>query len=124
MNDDFIASEHLLVAIVQEDRSDAATVLSEFGIELEKVYQALQGIRGGHRTTDARAESRYHSLERFSVDLTRSSCWLLTRNATIMGLSPRRSSRTLRSSSVVEQSAVNRRVVGSNPTCGANYYLG
>jgi hypothetical protein len=32
---------------------------------------------------------------------------------------PRRSSRTLRSSSVVEQSAVNRLVVGSNPTCGA-----
>ena len=26
---------------------------------------------------------------------------------------------TFRSSSVVEQSAVNRRVVGSNPTCGA-----
>jgi len=49
LNDDFITSEHLLVAIVQEDGGDAATVLSEFGIELEKVYQALQGIRGGHR---------------------------------------------------------------------------
>jgi len=55
LNDDFITSEHLLVAIVQEDGGDAATVLSEFGIELEKVYQALQGIRGGHRATDARA---------------------------------------------------------------------
>ncbi len=70
LNDDFITSEHLLVAIVQEDSGDAATVLSEFSIELEKVYQALQGIRGGHRATDARAESRYQSLERFSVDLT------------------------------------------------------
>ena len=70
LNDDFITSEHLLVAIVQEDSGDAAKVLSEFGIELEKIYQALQGIRGGHRATDARAESRYQSLERFSVDLT------------------------------------------------------
>jgi ATP-dependent Clp protease ATP-binding subunit ClpC len=70
LNDDFITSEHLLVAIVQEDTGDAAKVLSEFGIELEKVYQALQGIRGGHRATDARAESHYQSLERFSVDLT------------------------------------------------------
>ena len=37
---------------------------------LEKVYQALQGIRGAHRVTDQRAESRYKSLERYSVDLT------------------------------------------------------
>ena len=30
----------------------------------------------------------------------------------------------VRSSSVVEQPAVNRRVVGSNPTCGANVSYG
>ncbi|SUZ77288.1 uncharacterized protein METZ01_LOCUS30142 [marine metagenome] len=29
--------------------------------------------------------------------------------------------KTFRSSSVVEQSAVNRSVAGSNPACGANY---
>ena len=34
------------------------------------MYQALQGIRGAHRVTDQRAESRYKSLERYSVDLT------------------------------------------------------
>ena len=40
------------------------------GIELERVYQALRKIRGGHRVDDPRAESRYRSLERFSIDLT------------------------------------------------------
>ncbi len=70
LNDDFISSEHLLVSIVQEDQGDAAQVIKEFKIDLEKVYQALQTVRGGHRVTDPGAESRYRSLERFSIDLT------------------------------------------------------
>ena len=70
LNDDFIGTEHLLVAVVQEDQGDAAKVLKEFDVDLESVYQALQGVRGGHRVTDQRAESRYRSLERYSIDLT------------------------------------------------------
>ena len=70
LNDDYISAEHLLVAVVQEEQGDTAKVLAESGVELEKVYQALAGIRGSHRVTDSRAESRYQSLERFSVDLT------------------------------------------------------
>ena len=70
LNDDFIGTEHLLVAVVQEDQGDSAKVLTEFKVELEKVYQALQGVRGSHRITDPRAEGRYRSLERYSVDLT------------------------------------------------------
>ena len=70
LNDDYISAEHLLVAVVQEEQGDSAKVLAEFGVDLEKVYQALAGIRGSHRVTDSRAESRYQSLERYSVDLT------------------------------------------------------
>ena len=70
LNDQFIGTEHLLVALVQEDQGDVRRVVSEFGIELERVYQALRKIRGGHRVDDPRAESRYQSLERFSIDLT------------------------------------------------------
>ena len=61
----------LLVAAIQEDQGDAARVVAEFRINLESVYQALKKIRAGHRVTDPRAESRYQSLERFSIDLTR-----------------------------------------------------
>ena len=70
LNDEFIGTEHLLVALVQEDQGDVRRVVSESGIELERVYQALRKIRGGHRVDDPRAESRYRSLERFSIDLT------------------------------------------------------
>ena len=70
LGDEFISSEHILIALTQEEQGPAARVLKEYGVETEKVYQALQKVRGSHRVTDQRAESRYRSLDRFSIDLT------------------------------------------------------
>ena len=71
LQDDFITSEAILIAFTQEEgQGEAAKVLSEFGVTTEKVYQALQKIRGGHRVTDPGAEGRYRSLEKYSTDLT------------------------------------------------------
>jgi ATP-dependent Clp protease ATP-binding subunit ClpC len=68
--DEFISTEHLLLAIVAEGRGEAAEILKGFGVDQEKVLQALQKLRGGHRVTDARAESKYRSLEKYGRDLT------------------------------------------------------
>ena len=68
--DEFIGAEHLLIAVTQERQGDVPQILKEFEIDQEKVYQALAEIRGGHRVTDPRAESRYRSLEKYSIDLT------------------------------------------------------
>jgi ATP-dependent Clp protease ATP-binding subunit ClpC len=70
LKDEFIGTEHMLIAIVGEQKSEAANILHSAGIDQEKVYRALQDIRGGHRVTDARAESKYRSLEKYSRDLT------------------------------------------------------
>ena len=70
LRDEFIGVDHLLVAAVEEREGDTPDIFKEFGIEKEKVYQALQGIRGTHRVTDPRAESRYQSLQKYSTDLT------------------------------------------------------
>ena len=71
MNDEFIGVEHLLIAVTMEEGDDpGASILKNAGVTTEKVYQALAQIRGGHRITDPRAESKYRSLERYSVDLT------------------------------------------------------
>ena len=70
LNDEFIGAEHLLVALAQEDSGDVALLLREFNLDLEGLYRALQQVRGAHRVTDPRAESRYRSLDRYSVDLT------------------------------------------------------
>ncbi len=45
-------------------------MLRAFGIDRERVYQALTQVRGSHRLNDPDAESRYGSLKRFSIDLT------------------------------------------------------
>ncbi len=68
-NDEYISTEHLLIAIVAEG-GEAASILKRFGVDQEKVYGALQKLRGGHRVTDARAESRYRSLQKYGRDLT------------------------------------------------------
>ncbi len=70
LKDEFIGTEHLLIAMAGEQKGEAAGILRSFGIDQEKVYRALQEIRGGHRVTDARAESKYRSLEKYSRDLT------------------------------------------------------
>jgi ATP-dependent Clp protease ATP-binding subunit ClpC len=70
LKDEFIGTEHLLIAMASARTGEAARILRSAGIDQEKVYRALQDIRGGHRVTDARAESRYRSLEKYSRDLT------------------------------------------------------
>ncbi len=70
LKDEFIGTEHLLIAIAAESRGEATATLRGFGIDQEKIYQALQNIRGGHRVDDRRAESKYRSLEKYGRDLT------------------------------------------------------
>ena len=70
LKDEFIGTEHLLIAITGETGGEALSILKQSGIDQEKVFQALQKLRGGHRVTDVRAESKYRSLEKYGRDLT------------------------------------------------------
>jgi len=70
LNDEFIGTEHILISICADDEDEAALVLNSFEVDQETVYRALQKLRGGHRVTDARAESKYRSLEKYGRDLT------------------------------------------------------
>jgi ATP-dependent Clp protease ATP-binding subunit ClpC len=70
LKDEFISTEHLLIAMTGDTKGEAANILHSFGINQEKVYEALQKLRGGHRVTDTRAESKYRSLQKYGRDLT------------------------------------------------------
>lgn len=70
LKDEFISTEHLLIAIISERGGQAAQILQSFGIDQEKIYRVLQNIRGGQRITDSRPESKYRALEKYSRDLT------------------------------------------------------
>ncbi len=70
LKDEFVGTEHIFIGIMREEKGDAATILKRAGLDQEKVFQALQKLRGGHRVDDARAESKYRSLQKYGRDLT------------------------------------------------------
>ncbi len=70
MKDDFVSTEHLLLAIAEEHKSPAARLLKEHGITRDKIFVALQKIRGSQHVTSPEAESQYQALEKYSRDLT------------------------------------------------------
>ncbi len=70
LKDEYVGVEHLFIAAVMETQGNSAQVVKEFGIDQERLYQALMKIRGSRRVDDPRAESHYRSLERYTIDLT------------------------------------------------------
>ncbi len=70
MKDEYVGCEHLLLAISEEREGETAKILREFGVTKEKIYQALQTMRGSQRVTDQDAENKYMALERFARDIT------------------------------------------------------
>ena len=70
LKDEFVGTEHIFIAIGSVGKGEAERILQSAGVTQENVYRALQKIRGGHRVTDARAESKYRSLAKYCRDLT------------------------------------------------------
>jgi ATP-dependent Clp protease ATP-binding subunit ClpC len=70
LKDEYISTEHIFLAILSERSTPAARLLEGAGVTRERVYEAVQQIRGGQRVTDPQAETRYRTLERYSRDLT------------------------------------------------------
>ena len=70
LTDEFVSTEHLLIATVGEREGQAAKILQSFGLDQEKIYGVLHDMRGGQRVTDSRPESKYKALEKYSRDLT------------------------------------------------------
>ncbi|MCC6956503.1 MAG: AAA family ATPase [Anaerolineales bacterium] len=73
LKDEYISTEHIFLAIMSERSTPAARLLEGAGVTRDRVYEAIQQIRGGQRVTDPQAETRYRTLERFSRDLTQMS---------------------------------------------------
>ena len=70
LKDEYVSVEHLLIAICDEREGDASRILREAGVDKERLYRALQEVRGGARVDTPTAESRYNALEKYTIDLT------------------------------------------------------
>ncbi len=71
LKDEYIAAEHIFLAILNVGDGAAARILKEFKIDRERVFQALYEIRGGQRVQDREAEKKYNALERYTTDITK-----------------------------------------------------
>ena len=70
MQDEYISTEHLLLAVASDDGDASGRMLRSVGANREGILQALQSIRGSAKITDQDPESKYQSLEKFGTDLT------------------------------------------------------
>ena len=70
LKDEYISTEHIFLAVLTERNSPAARILESAGLTRERVYDAIQQMRGGQRVTDPQAETRYRTLEKYSRNLT------------------------------------------------------
>ena len=70
LKDQYISVEHLLLALCDETRSQAGTILKQSGITRERILKALTAIRGNQRVVSQDPEATYEALARYGRDLT------------------------------------------------------
>src|SRR5438094_923567 len=70
LKDDYVSTEHLLIAIAQDRDGAAGRTLAAAGVTSDAIYRALVDVRGSQRVTDPNPEDKYQALQRYSRDLT------------------------------------------------------
>src|SRR6476646_9385189 len=70
MQDEFISTEHLLLALIEDKTGDAGKILRQHGINDDDLLKVVQQMRGGARITDQNAEQNYQALSKYARDLT------------------------------------------------------
>ncbi|HEX7333856.1 MAG TPA: ATP-dependent chaperone ClpB [Pyrinomonadaceae bacterium] len=70
MQDEFISTEHLLLAIAEEKDGEAGKILRQHGVKKEDLFKVIEQMRGGTRITDQNAEQNYQALSKYARDLT------------------------------------------------------
>ena len=66
-----ISTEHLMLAILSDQDSAAASILADAGITYDEMTAAMQEMQGPEPDAKAPRERRFRTLEKYSRDLTR-----------------------------------------------------
>jgi len=69
LKDDYISSEHLLLASLNNTSDPVFKILKEMGLTEEAVLKILREIRGSQRVTDQTPEDKYQALKKYGRDL-------------------------------------------------------
>ena len=73
LGDQYVSTEHLLLAMADGKGTDAYAVLQAKGATREALAAALKAVRGAHTVTDQTPENQYQALEKYTRDLTESA---------------------------------------------------
>jgi ATP-dependent Clp protease ATP-binding subunit ClpB len=68
--DEYVSTEHLLLAITHLKRDPAQEILARHGATYDAILKALTSVRGSQKVTDQNPEAKYQALERYARDLT------------------------------------------------------
>ena len=68
MKDEFVSTEHLLLALAQVD-TKAKNVLKLNAVDEAVVLKALQAVRGSSRVSDQTPEDKFQALQKYGIDL-------------------------------------------------------
>ncbi len=69
MKDEFVSTEHLLLALTKTD-SKAKNVLKLNAVGEKELLGAMRAVRGNQRVTDQNPEAKFQALEKYGRDLT------------------------------------------------------
>ena len=69
-NDEYLSTEHLLLALLEDSKGAAGRALSERGVTRELLLAALRDVRGSERVTNEDPEATYEALGKYTRDVT------------------------------------------------------
>jgi ATP-dependent Clp protease ATP-binding subunit ClpB len=69
-SDDYVSTEHLLVALARSGTNEASKSLAKVGATGASLVQALQETKGSTRVNTQDPEGTFQALEKYGIDLT------------------------------------------------------
>ena len=69
MKDEYVALEHLFLALAEVDTSVARLLKSDFGLQFAELRKAVDELRKGNRVTSQHAEEQYNALSKYAINL-------------------------------------------------------
>jgi len=69
MKDEYVALEHLFLALAEVDTSVARLLKSDFGLQVAELRKAVDELRKGSRVTSQHAEEQYNALSKYAINL-------------------------------------------------------
>ncbi len=73
LNDEYISTEHILLAMTSAQAGEVAKILNRNGASHKNTLEAIEAVRGPHRVTDQSPEEKYQALQKFGRDLTQAA---------------------------------------------------